>query len=225
MCIPLTPQPNDNMFCRSTEALSASPVRDTAFTSARSLSAIQEGQLYNHSSHSNDGMIQHPTLQHSPQGHAGNQSNFMGQEYPNNTMCSSNNHPGAFNNNSQDAFNSNEDNNNGMFQCNQSLNHPLMNNNLSPQSLQSFHPNQNHGFHNSQPNQDFHNSQSNQGFHNSQSNQGFHNAPSHQGFPQDQLPSGRYSPELGVSDNPHYFSANQMLYEAHIAKMQRHDQL
>ncbi len=41
-------------------------------------------------------------------------------------------------------------------------------------------------------------------------------------FDVEQVPSGPYQPELTVSDNPHYFSVNQMLYEAHISRSQRH---
>ena len=40
-------------------------------------------------------------------------------------------------------------------------------------------------------------------------------------FENEQIPQGPYSPELGASDNPHYFSVNQMLYEAHVSRMRR----
>ncbi|XP_005100688.1 uncharacterized protein LOC101853702 [Aplysia californica] len=36
-----------------------------------------------------------------------------------------------------------------------------------------------------------------------------------------QIPSGPYEPELGVSENPHYYSVNQMLYEAHVSRVRR----
>lgn len=38
-----------------------------------------------------------------------------------------------------------------------------------------------------------------------------------------QIPSGPYQPELDMSGNPHYFSVNQMLYEAHRSRERRND--
>ncbi|XP_059156572.1 uncharacterized protein LOC131941355 [Physella acuta] len=42
-----------------------------------------------------------------------------------------------------------------------------------------------------------------------------------QEFHLQQLPSGSYEPELGVRENPYYFSVNQMLYEAHLSRVRR----
>ncbi|CAG5129754.1 unnamed protein product [Candidula unifasciata] len=36
-----------------------------------------------------------------------------------------------------------------------------------------------------------------------------------------QLPSEVYDPELGMEENPFYFSINQMLYEAHLCRLRR----
>lgn len=36
-----------------------------------------------------------------------------------------------------------------------------------------------------------------------------------------QLPEGPYNPELGVSENPHYFDSNRLLYEAHLSRLER----
>ncbi|GFO12904.1 hypothetical protein PoB_003940900 [Plakobranchus ocellatus] len=43
-------------------------------------------------------------------------------------------------------------------------------------------------------------------------------------FEREQLPSGIYEPELGVAENPFYFSVNQMLYEAHLSRVRRLNQ-
>ncbi|RUS88497.1 hypothetical protein EGW08_003755 [Elysia chlorotica] len=40
-------------------------------------------------------------------------------------------------------------------------------------------------------------------------------------FQSEQLPSGSYEPELGMSENPFYFSVNQLLYEAHMSRVRR----
>ena len=40
-------------------------------------------------------------------------------------------------------------------------------------------------------------------------------------FQREQQPSGNYEPELGMSENPFYFSVNQMLYEAHVSRVRR----
>ena len=52
-------------------------------------------------------------------------------------------------------------------------------------------------------------------------NQLLHHQHSEESYDCEQMPSGPYQPELGVSENPHYYSVNQMLYEAHIAKVRR----
>lgn len=36
-----------------------------------------------------------------------------------------------------------------------------------------------------------------------------------------QLPNGPYDPELGMEENPHYFSINQVLFEAHVDRVRR----
>lgn len=43
-------------------------------------------------------------------------------------------------------------------------------------------------------------------------------------FQKEQLPTGNYEPELGLTENPFYFSVNQMLYEAHVSKVRRMNQ-
>ena len=43
-------------------------------------------------------------------------------------------------------------------------------------------------------------------------------------FQREQLPSGNYEPELGMTENPFYFSVNQMLYEAHVSRVRRLNQ-
>lgn len=40
-------------------------------------------------------------------------------------------------------------------------------------------------------------------------------------FDCEQMPAGPYQPELGMSENPHYYTVNQTLYEAHLAKVRR----
>ena len=60
---------------------------------------------------------------------------------------------------------------------------------------------------------------SNQTFRSSQSDVGV--LTQQECFDSEQVPQGPYSPELGASDNPHYFSVNQMLYEAHVSRMRR----
>lgn len=34
---------------------------------------------------------------------------------------------------------------------------------------------------------------------------------------------GEYRPEMGLTENPHYFRANEQLFEAHRAKLQRNN--
>ncbi|KAH9502514.1 hypothetical protein Btru_068880 [Bulinus truncatus] len=40
-------------------------------------------------------------------------------------------------------------------------------------------------------------------------------------FSLQQMPSGEYDPELSPSENPYYFSINQLLYEAHLSRIRR----
>lgn len=84
---------------------------------------------------------------------------------------------------------------------------------LHPSSLQNEHPTFHSGFDN--------------GFHNSNHSDSAGNPllPGNpecsQQFHLQQLPTGVYDPELGMDENPYYFSVNQMLYEAHLCRVRR----